>query len=101
MLVRTLALALTLVAAAAATEEAALSGSWTATSAERDGAAAPELVGHRLMFDGSAFQHRQSRRRRGLCRQLHARSGVRSARGRLQERHGRGGGRDLARDLAA
>jgi uncharacterized protein (TIGR03067 family) len=40
---------------AAAADEAALAGAWTAVEAQRDGAAAAELVGHRLVFDGEGF----------------------------------------------
>jgi uncharacterized protein (TIGR03067 family) len=36
--------------------QAALAGTWTAAEAERDGAAADELIGHRLVFDGDAFR---------------------------------------------
>ena len=36
--------------------QAALAGAWTATEAERGGAAAGELVGHRLVFDGDMFR---------------------------------------------
>jgi uncharacterized protein (TIGR03067 family) len=32
-----------------------LEGAWTATAAERDGAAAPELVGNRIEFMGDRF----------------------------------------------
>lgn len=42
--------------AAAADAPAALTGSWTAIEAQRDGAAAPELVGHRLVLEGQAFR---------------------------------------------
>ena len=37
-------------------DEGPLAGSWTAVRAERDGAAAPELVGHRLSFAGDRFE---------------------------------------------
>jgi uncharacterized protein (TIGR03067 family) len=36
--------------------QAALAGAWTAAEAERDGAAAGDVVGHRLVFDGDAFR---------------------------------------------
>src|SRR6478672_8858649 len=49
------ALAMVLVAAAVQAQEGTLTGVWTATSAERDGAAAPDLVGHRLTFNGDRF----------------------------------------------
>ena len=53
-LVMPLALSLTSPAAAAGPD--ALAGAWTATSAERDGAAADELIGHRLEFTGDDFR---------------------------------------------
>ena len=37
-------------------DEGPLAGSWTAVRAERDGAAAPELVGHRLSFAVDRFE---------------------------------------------
>jgi uncharacterized protein (TIGR03067 family) len=42
-------------ATTAAEEAAALAGAWTAVTAEQNGAPAPELVGHRLVFTGDAF----------------------------------------------
>lgn len=42
--------------AAAAEAPALLTGSWTAVEARRDGAEAPELVGHRLVFEGEGFR---------------------------------------------
>lgn len=54
-----LAVLLGVAAPAAASEGAgpeALRGSWTAVEAHRDGAAAAELVGHRLEFDGQTFR---------------------------------------------
>jgi uncharacterized protein (TIGR03067 family) len=36
--------------------QAALAGAWTAAEAERGGAAAGELVGHRLVFDSDRFR---------------------------------------------
>jgi uncharacterized protein (TIGR03067 family) len=33
-----------------------MQGTWTATNAERDGAAADDVVGHRLSFTGHRFQ---------------------------------------------
>lgn len=42
--------------AAAADVPAALTGSWTAIEAQRDGAEASELVGHRLEFEDQAFR---------------------------------------------
>lgn len=42
-------------AAQAQTTDKALVGTWTATAAEQNGAAAPELVGHRLLLDGDAY----------------------------------------------
>ena len=44
-----------LTTAALAADPAALHGAWTAVMAERDGAAAPDLIGHRLEFDQGAF----------------------------------------------
>jgi uncharacterized protein (TIGR03067 family) len=35
--------------------QAALAGAWAAAEAERDGAAASGLVGHRLVFEGDRF----------------------------------------------
>jgi uncharacterized protein (TIGR03067 family) len=35
-----------------------LQGTWAATKAERDGEAAPDVVGHRLSFSGDRFQIR-------------------------------------------
>jgi uncharacterized protein (TIGR03067 family) len=34
---------------------AGLAGTWTAAKAERDGAPAPELVGHRLVFEADRY----------------------------------------------
>ena len=45
-----------LLAAPALAGQADLTGSWTAVRAERDGAPAPELVGHRLSFAGDRFE---------------------------------------------
>jgi uncharacterized protein (TIGR03067 family) len=39
-----------------AAAEDGLDGAWTAISAERDGAPANELVGHRITFDSDRFQ---------------------------------------------
>ena len=36
-------------------QQSDLAGAWTATAAERDGAAAPELVGNRIEFLGDRF----------------------------------------------
>ena len=44
-----------LAACAAETQPARLDGTWTAVSAERNGAAAPDVVGHRLAFSGNTF----------------------------------------------
>jgi uncharacterized protein (TIGR03067 family) len=49
-------LALGIVAPAMADDAADLAGSWTALRAERDGAPAPELIGHRLLFAGDRFE---------------------------------------------
>ena len=49
-------LALSLSSPASAAGPDALAGTWTATSAERDGAAADGLIGHRLEFTGDAFR---------------------------------------------
>ena len=51
-----LALTLSLIATPLAAQEALLEGAWTATAAERNGAAAPDVVGHRLSFDGARFE---------------------------------------------
>ena len=48
-------LALVLLAPALADDPAELAGDWTALRAERDGAPAPELIGHRLVFSGDRF----------------------------------------------
>lgn len=54
---RGLILAVALAAPAAAAEAPALlTGSWTAIEAQRDGAEAPELVGHRLVLEGEGFR---------------------------------------------
>lgn len=42
-------------AADAASEQAKLSGAWTAVEAQRDGSAAKEDIGHRLEFIGDRF----------------------------------------------
>jgi uncharacterized protein (TIGR03067 family) len=42
-------------AAAQEPDQSALAGVWTATAAERDGAAAPDLVGHVLTFEADGF----------------------------------------------
>jgi uncharacterized protein (TIGR03067 family) len=39
--------------------ETALDGAWTAISAERDGTAASDLIGHRIEFEGDRFQIRK------------------------------------------
>ena len=39
----------------AAAGQAELVGAWTATAAERNGAAAPDLIGHRLVFTATTF----------------------------------------------
>lgn len=56
----TVGLAVVLYLQAGGTELAAqdkdLAGTWTAISAERDGAPAGELVGHRIAFAGNHFQ---------------------------------------------
>ena len=49
-------LSLTLTSPALAAGPDALAGAWTATSAERDGAAADDLIGHRLEFTGDDFR---------------------------------------------
>jgi uncharacterized protein (TIGR03067 family) len=46
-------------AADVVTEEPTLYGAWTAISAERDGTAASELIGHRIAFDGDRFHIRK------------------------------------------
>ena len=51
-----LAMALTLSATLATAQESPLAGTWTATDAERDGAPANDLVGHRLIFAGETFE---------------------------------------------
>ena len=43
-------------AADPATERATLQGTWRAVAAERNGAPAPELVGHELTFAGDRFR---------------------------------------------
>lgn len=50
-----LVLAATLTGPALA-DQAPLAGSWTAVRAERDGAPAPDLVGHRLSFADERFE---------------------------------------------
>lgn len=50
-----LAIGLAGLLATAALAEEPFEGRWTAVSAERDGASAPDLLGHRLSFDGDAF----------------------------------------------
>jgi uncharacterized protein (TIGR03067 family) len=42
--------------APALADQAPVAGSWTAVRAERDGAVAPDLVGHRLSFAGDRFE---------------------------------------------
>ena len=49
-------LAMGLAAPAMADDPVGLAGTWTALRAERDGAPAPELIGHRLMFAGDRFE---------------------------------------------
>lgn len=49
-------LAMSITAPALADDPTALAGGWTALRAERDGAPAPELIGHRLVFEGDRFQ---------------------------------------------
>ena len=44
-----------LAACAAETQPSRLDGAWTAVSAERNGAAASDVVGHRLAFSGNTF----------------------------------------------
>jgi uncharacterized protein (TIGR03067 family) len=51
-----LGLALGLIATGAGAQDAPLAGSWTATEAEREGAPAPDVVGHRLTFEGESFE---------------------------------------------
>ena len=51
-----LALALGLITAPLAAQEALLDGTWTAIEAERNGAPAPDVVGHRLSIAGEAFE---------------------------------------------
>lgn len=51
-----LAIGLAGLLAPAALAEEPFEGRWTAVSAERDGASAPDLLGHRLSFDGDAFR---------------------------------------------
>jgi uncharacterized protein (TIGR03067 family) len=55
---RTLVLALALAGAAtcAGAQDSELPGTWVATEAVRDGAPAPDLVGHRLTFADDLFQ---------------------------------------------
>jgi uncharacterized protein (TIGR03067 family) len=43
-------------AADVVTRKPELSGAWTAVAAQRDGAIASELVGHRIEFDGERFR---------------------------------------------
>jgi uncharacterized protein (TIGR03067 family) len=50
-----LALAITVSAAGVSAEEP-FEGEWIAVSAEENGGAAPELIGHRLSFDGDGFR---------------------------------------------
>lgn len=45
-------------AAQPASAQAQLEGNWTAIEAERDGKAAPDVVGHRLAFTGNRFEIR-------------------------------------------
>jgi uncharacterized protein (TIGR03067 family) len=47
---------LAMLSSALAAESAELAGGWTAREAVRDGAAAGELVGHRLEFAGNRFE---------------------------------------------
>jgi uncharacterized protein (TIGR03067 family) len=55
-LVMILSSAVPAAAADPASEQARLEGSWTAISAEREGTAAAELVGHRLEFASKRFR---------------------------------------------
>jgi uncharacterized protein (TIGR03067 family) len=43
-------------AADVVSEKPELSGAWTAVAAQRDGASASELVGHRIEFEGERFR---------------------------------------------
>jgi len=47
---------LMLAGARPAAAQAALEGNWIATQAETNGAASPEVVGHRLSFSGGRFE---------------------------------------------
>ena len=49
-------LAGTILAATAAVAADPFEGRWTAISAEENGASAPDLIGHRLDFDGAKFR---------------------------------------------
>jgi uncharacterized protein (TIGR03067 family) len=49
---------LVFVGAAPAGAQAALEGNWVATRAQTNGAASPEVVGHRLSFTGDRFEIR-------------------------------------------
>lgn len=54
---RALLLVLGLMLSACTTaQESPLEGTWTATDAERDGAPAMDVIGHRLTFAGDSFQ---------------------------------------------
>jgi uncharacterized protein (TIGR03067 family) len=56
MRVSVLALTLGLFATGAWAQQASLAGAWTAVEAERDGAPATDVVGHRLTFEGGSFE---------------------------------------------
>ena len=45
-----------MLSACATAQESPLTGTWTATDAERNGAPAVDVVGHRLTFAGDSFQ---------------------------------------------
>lgn len=51
-----LAAALGMIAVAATAQEPPLAGAWRAVDAEQDGAPAPQLIGHKLSFDGAGFE---------------------------------------------
>ncbi len=51
-----LALVLGLFATEALAQESSLAGAWTAVQAERDGAPATDVVGHRLTFERGTFE---------------------------------------------
>jgi uncharacterized protein (TIGR03067 family) len=45
-----------LIATTAVAQEAPVAGVWTAIEAERNGAPAPDVIGHRLTFEGGDFR---------------------------------------------